>query len=281
MQIEQYTSEGLLSKIEKVDAVLDGHTHVIYDITTKDKNAKDIHVSQAGTKLQSIGKLIIKKDGTIISENIQDIPEPSDTTNSIKLTRGRKEVWVDREMNNYINDMFSQYEDELNVEYGTSEYDLLIRPESTTESHIIYCRLQECTLGNLVADSFKSVSNSEVAIVNGGGVRNSLKKGSLTRAKIMEVCPFYNNLISKKVSGQCILDEFLNVKGKRKISNVKINGEDIEPNRLYSITMSEFIAGGGDGFSMFANFEVFNESLFTDTDALAFYINENLNGAIP
>ena len=206
MQIEQYTSEGLLSKIEKVDAVLDGHTHVIYDITTKDKNAKDIHVSQAGTKLQSIGKLIIKKDGTIISENIQDIPEPSDATNSIKLTRGRKEVWVDREMNNYINDMFSQYEDELNVEYGTSEYDLLIRPESTTESHIIYCRLQECTLGNLVADSFKSVSNSEVAIVNGGGVRNSLKKGSLTRAKIMEVCPFYNNLITKKVSGQCILD---------------------------------------------------------------------------
>ena len=75
--------------------------------------------------------------------------------------------------------------------------------------------------------------------------------------------------------------QFLNVKGKRKISNVKINGEDIEPNRLYSITMSEFIAGGGDGFSMFANFEVFNESLFTDTDALAFYINENLNGAIP
>ena len=206
MQVEQYTSEGLLSKIEKVDAVLDGHTHVIYDTTTKDKNAKDIHVSQAGTKLQSIGKLIIKKDGTIISENIQDIPEPSDTTNSIKLTRGRKEVWVDREMNNYINDMFSQYEDELNVEYGTSEYDLLIRPESTTESHIIYCRLQECTLGNLVADSFKSVSNSEVAIVNGGGVRNSLKKGSLTRAKIMEVCPFYNNLITKKVSGQCILD---------------------------------------------------------------------------
>ena len=131
----------------------------------------------------------------------------------------------------------------------------------------------------------------------------------------------YNNLITKKVSGQCILDalefgvsrhpaasggflqvsgisfdmdtsinstvetdsqgQFLNVTGQRKISNVKINGEDIDPNRLYTITMSEFLSGGGDGYSMFAKFDVFNESLFTDTDALAYYISENLNGTIP
>ena len=50
----------LLSKLENVDAVLDGHTHLIYNTTTKDKNNKDIHISQTGTKLQSIGKLIIK-----------------------------------------------------------------------------------------------------------------------------------------------------------------------------------------------------------------------------
>ena len=48
MDVEQYTSNGLLSKLENVDAVLDGHTHVIYNKTTKDKNNYDIHISQTG-----------------------------------------------------------------------------------------------------------------------------------------------------------------------------------------------------------------------------------------
>ena len=87
MDVEQYTSNEVLSKLENVDAVLDGHTHIVYNTTTKDKNNKDIHITQTGTKLQSIGKLIIKNDGTISSEIIQAIPEPSDTTNATKLTR--------------------------------------------------------------------------------------------------------------------------------------------------------------------------------------------------
>ena len=32
---------------------------------------------------------------------------------------------------------------------------------------------------------------------------------------------------------------------------------------------------------MFVDFNVFNESLVTDTDALCFYIQQNLNGNIP
>ena len=46
MDVEQYTSNELLKKIENVNAVLDGHTHLIYNTTTKDKNNKDILFSQ-------------------------------------------------------------------------------------------------------------------------------------------------------------------------------------------------------------------------------------------
>ena len=167
---------------------------------------KDIHISQTGTKLQSIGKLIIKNDGTIASEIIQDIPEPSDTTNAIKLTRGNKEVWVNKDMNDFINGIFSIYEDELNELYGSSDYDLIIRPEGTTDSHFIYCRYQECTVGNLLADALKTTGNSDVGFVNGGAIRSSLNKGNLTRSQIMSIVPFFNNLIVKKLPGQCILD---------------------------------------------------------------------------
>ena len=321
MKVEQYTSDELLSKIENVDAVLDGHTHAIYNTTSKDKNKKDIHISQTGTKLQSIGKLIIKRNGTISSEIIEVIPEPSDKTNATQLTRGGKTIWVNKDMNNFINDIWSEYEDELNIIYGYSDYDLKIRPDGTSDSHLIYCRSRECTVGNLLADSFKSVSNSEISIVNGGAVRSNLNKGNLTRAQIMAVAPFFNNIVVKRVPGQCILDAlefgvsrhpnaaggfpqvsgisydidtslnstvetdsqglFLNVTGKRKVSNVKINGEDLDPNRMYNLSLSEYISNGGDGYTMFAKYEVVNEPLFTDTDSLAYYIKNDLNGTIP
>ena len=321
MELEQYTSDKLLSKIENVDAVLDGHTHLIYNTTKKDINTKDIHISQTGTKLQSIGKLIIKNDGTISSEIIHVIPEPSDKTNAIKLTRGGKEIWVNKDMNTFINDIFNVYKNELSILYGSSEYDLVIRPEGTTDSHFIYCRYQECTVGNLLADAFKSAGKSDAAILNGGGVRSGINKGDLTRSQIMSVAPFFNNLIVKMLPGQCILDAlefgvskhpsasggfpqvsgisydidtslnskvetdsqglFLKITGKRKVTNVKINGEEIDPNKNYSISMSDYIGNGGDGYTMIAKYEVFKEGLLTDTDAIAYYIKNDLNGIIP
>ena len=284
-------------------------------------NNKDIHISQTGTKLQSIGKLIIKNDGTIASEIIQDIPEPSDTTNAIKLTRGNKEIWDNKDMNDFINGIFSIYEDELNELYGSSDYDLIIRPEGTTDSLFIYCRYQECTVGNLLADALKTTGNSDVGFVNGGAIRSSLNKGNLTRSQIMLIAPFFNNLIVKKLPGQCILDAlefgvskypaasvgfpqvsgmsydidtslnstvqtdsqglYLNTTGQRRVTNAKINGEKIDPNKNYSVTMSEYIGNGGDGYTMFAGYEIFQEGLYTDTDSIAYFIKDYLNGTIP
>ena len=68
---------------------------------------------------------------------------------------------------------------------------------------------------------------------------------------------------------------FLNVNGKRRVSNVKVNGEDLDLNRIYNVSMSEFIGSGGGEYTMFAKYEVFNESLMPDTDNLAYYIKMN------
>ena len=53
----EYTSDGFLAHIEGVDAMLDGHTHRVYNQTSKDKNGKDIPLCQTGTKLANIGVL--------------------------------------------------------------------------------------------------------------------------------------------------------------------------------------------------------------------------------
>ena len=101
-----------------------------------------------------------------------------------------------------------------------------------------------------------------------------MKTGHLTRSDIINLSPFFNNLVVKQITGQCILDTlefwvsklpnpsggfpqvsgiaydvntsfnstvltdvngiFLNVTGKRRVSNVKINGEDLNTTLLYS-----------------------------------------------
>ena len=73
----------------------------------------------------------------------------------------------------------------------------------------------------------------------------------------------------------------MNITGKRRVSNVKINGEDIDPNKNYTVSMSDYIGNGGDGYTMLSKYDVVLEGLYTDTDSIANYIKNNLNGTIP
>jgi len=312
----EFNTEDLIFNLEGVDAILDGHTHAIYNTTSKDKKGKDIQINQVGTSLQAIGTLIIKENGNINSQIISEVPEPNNKVNATKIKRD-KERWVNTEMNNFINNLWTDFDDELNIQFGYSDFDFIIKPE---EDSIPICRYQECTLGNLITDAVKTLGNGELTIINGGSIRNNMYKGNLTRGGIINALPWFNNIVLKRVTGQCILDAleygvskmpngggllqisgitfdadvsfessvltdasgmFVNVTGKRRVSNVKINGKDLEVDKLYNASLLEYNANGGGGYSMFVPFNVFNESLVTDTDALCFFIKKNLNGNIP
>ena len=133
--------------------------------------------------------------------------------------------------------------------------------------------------------------------------------------------PFFNNLYVKEVDGQALLDAlefgvskypnafggfpqvsgmtfdvdtsfnstvvtdpsgmFEKVAGKRRVYNVKVNGEDLDVNKKYNVSLTDFTGQGGDGYSMFIKYKVVNESVFTDSDALSHYINYELKGQIP
>ena len=321
MKIEDYTSDGLLSHLENVNAILDGHTHLIYTETSKDKTGKDIPISQTGTKLESIGKLIIKSNGTFEAENIKEVPEPSDKEGAIKITRGGKERWVNNKTYQFIDNLWNEYSDELNAFIGKSDFDLVIRPSNTTDSHFVFCRYQECSLGNLITDSIKDSTETEIAILNGGGVRNNLPKGNITSSKIIDIIPWYSYIVAKQIPGQVIWDvlefgvsklpnafggypqvsgitfdlnpsinstvkvddigNFVNVTGERRVTNVKVNGKDLNLTKLYNVSFLEYMSNGGDGYAMLSNYEVYYESILTDTDSLIYYIKNNLNGTIP
>ena len=309
MNVEDFTSNALISQLKGVDAVLDGHTHRVYNTTSKSLDNKDVYFTQTGTKLANIGELIIKTDGKISTQNIEQVPEPTIKTGAKSIFRGNANRWVNTDMNDFINGLWEQYSEQLNIFIGTIDYDLLIRPEGSSDSHTIYCRYKECTLGNLVADAFRAVVSADVSIVNGGAIRSNLLKGEIKAKDIIEIMPFFNSVFVKEVTGQSILDAlefgvrqmpnafggfpqvsgitfnvknyinssvvtdsngmFIKVDGERRVYNVKINGENLDLNKKYNLSCSDFILAGGDGYTMFSDFKVVNESLFADSDALS------------
>ena len=323
MNIEAYTSNDLLANLKGVDAVFDGHTHKVYNVTSNDKEKKAIHITQTGTKLETLGQLIIKTDGSLIAETILEVPKPdSDISGAINVTRSNKERWVDKNMSDFMANVHGEYEEILNTIIGKSDYDLIILPEGKTDSRDAYCRIQECTLGNLIADSVVAAGKGDLAIINGGGVRHNLQKGNITKGNIIEMLPWFNNIVIKELPGQTILDAlefgvtkyplpsggfpqvssnvtyrfnpdinstvetdnnglYLNITGERRVSNVKINGEALDPKKIYNVVLFEFMAIGGDGYSMLSEYDVSREALVTDTQSLSDFIEEDLKGTIP
>lgn len=72
---KQWTSDNVIKNTTGIDAVIDGHSHEVYNKYVKNKDGKDVLLTQTGTKLKNIGKLTIKTDGTITSEMVSKVPE--------------------------------------------------------------------------------------------------------------------------------------------------------------------------------------------------------------
>lgn len=87
----------------------------------------------------------------------------------------------------------------------------------------VLCRMKECILGNLIADSYvysflesEDISNSwtkfPIALVPGGGIRSSIDvlsdDGEVTFADIKNVCPFGGEVVAINVTGEELYNIF-------------------------------------------------------------------------
>ncbi len=72
---DQWTSDQVIKNTTGIDAVIDGHSHEVYNKYVKNKDGKDVLLNQTGTKLKNIGKLTIKTDGTMVGEMVTKVPE--------------------------------------------------------------------------------------------------------------------------------------------------------------------------------------------------------------
>lgn len=129
----------------------------------------------------------------------------------------------------------------------------------------------EGTLNNFIADALLSFNNepnytvANCCVLNLGGIRlNELPAGELTVGKCFELLPFENKLVVLKVTGmqlQQLLDLAAFNKGwpiagirmtmkSSKASNITVQGEELDPSKIYMLLTNDYMANGGDNCSM-------------------------------
>jgi 5'-nucleotidase / UDP-sugar diphosphatase len=128
-------------------------------------------------------------------------------------------------------------------------------------------RAQPTNLGVLIARAMMSRTAADLAIMNAGGVRDSLPDGKITYRDVLKVQPFGNQVSLVRLSG-AELTTFLEAVAKMTpgsggfpqtagvqmviegsvLREAKVQGRAIEPQREYLLALNNFSAGGGDGY---------------------------------
>jgi len=321
---EENTSRFLLRNLKNVNALIDGHAHLTYARTTSDKTGKIIPFANTGTKLNYIGVTTIHSDGNITQENIDKVPYDSILADeTLTLTRKNKEVYVDAEMNEFINNKINSYKDILNRTVGHTSFPLIVYKLNTTNKQPLpkMSYKEENILCNLVADAYRYYGETDVTIVNAGSVRENILEGDITYQEIIDILPYSNDILVKEITGQDILDAlefgvrtfpdktsrfpqvsgltckvdisipssvivdfdgvFVGVGGRRRVYDVLVDGQKLDPYKKYTITSNSFILGGGDGYSMFAPYPELKTSFGVDNEILLKYIQDYLGGEVP
>ncbi len=137
-------------------------------------------------------------------------------------------------------------------------------------------RRQETNLGDVLADILRTETGADLAVLNGGGIRTDIPQGPIQVKTVMDVLPFNNFPVVLRLSGREIREvleqgvsdlgghggKFLQVSGVRlvyrpsappgnRVQEIRINDQPLDPDKQYLLATNDFLAAGGDGFSVF------------------------------
>ncbi|SFD96861.1 5'-nucleotidase / UDP-sugar diphosphatase [Phytobacter palmae] len=155
-------------------------------------------------------------------------------------------------------------------------------------------RFVQTNLARLILAGQMARTNADLAVMSGGGVRDSIEEGDITYKDVLKVQPFGNTLVYADMSGKELTDyltavakmkpdsgaypQFANVGFVAKngvLSDLKIKGEPIDPGKTYRLATLSFNATGGDGYPRIDNKPGYVNTGFIDAEVLKQYIEQN------
>jgi 2',3'-cyclic-nucleotide 2'-phosphodiesterase (5'-nucleotidase family) len=157
----------------------------------------------------------------------------------------------------------------------------------------------ESLLSNFSADVYLQAASTfsgsrvDISIVNLGGLRTVVPAGDITVRKVFELMPFENELVILWLKGDKLndlLQYFASMGGQGvsglrmtiengKATNITINGQQLDSEKLYTIATNDYLAGGNDKMEQLAQYDKrTNTGLKIRTILLDYIKNETRKG---
>lgn len=238
----------MASKVPGIDLIVGGHSHTKIEkpvaVANGDRQTLVVQAFQWG---EYVGKLDLTVDaGRIQSYTGELLPVtakyPPDPT--VQATVDRYATQIAAKMNQVV---------------GASAVEFLNSRKA----------MGDAPIGNLIADTLRAQTGTDIGIMNSGGIRASLPKGPITRGMVFSMLPFENRLVTFTADGQLVkeLVDFaaarLGKSGSLQISGlaftvrggqvaeIKVGGKPLDPKRVYTVTTIDYLANGNDGAGIF------------------------------
>ena len=144
-------------------------------------------------------------------------------------------------------------------------------------------------LGDLFADIIKAQApQADFALHNTGGVRVDILEGDITKRLVTNAFPFPNKVMLVRVNGgfikklvgksiheqRSLFQYSSNVQvlyrwkhNRAELVSIKINGQEVDKDKMYNIAVNDYIANGGSEGYMFK--KITDKKVITDK-----YLNE-------
>jgi 2',3'-cyclic-nucleotide 2'-phosphodiesterase (5'-nucleotidase family) len=198
-----WTSSEVIVNTTGIDVVLDGHSHSVLSGKDKVKNkeGKEVILTSTGTKLANVGILTIAADGTLSTMLLDN--------SAIMFMDAVGLLTEDNGVGEAVKAAIAKNDETVKTVVAKTSVDLTTTdPVAVDEKGkpIRIVRRMETNLGDLCADAYRAMGQSDIAFVNGGGIRANIPAGDITYGQIIEVHPYSNAMCVVEATGQEILD---------------------------------------------------------------------------
>ena len=270
--------KNVAAQVDGVDLWLCGHEHIELSESVTTPDGSKTYVSESGHYLNSVGLI--------------DLNCTMDEDGSVHV--GYEKTSVDyEEAQNYPKDasvtavldtIKAENETALNRVIGTSPVEL-----DGVWEHI---RIGQTNLGNVITDAYLLATGADIAFENAGGIRASIAAGTVTYGDVINVSPYGNYVVTKKLTGaqikemlessltiqkNCIVandsgewDAWPNDSGSylqvggiivrfdpaqpagARVLSVQKDGQELDDTKEYTVAVNNYLAGS-DSYPQLAN----------------------------
>ena len=266
------TSEYICENLDGIDLFIDGHSHTVMD---GGEIVNGAMITSTGQYLNNVGivEVHVDEDNNAEIENAfllsaEEVLDPS--TGSMLRYYGINEVPDDPEVDAYVAEKNEELDAILSEVVANIPMDL--------NGERADVRTRKTNLSKIICEAMTAESGADFTIMNGGGIRASLKAGPVTLGDINNVLPFTNTITVCRITpagiyaalehGYSLLPEqngafsqtdlsvvySAKAPAGERIKRVYLGDELLDKtddSTEYLVATNDFMAAGGDGYTMF------------------------------